>query len=161
MHPIQTLHSRFLEHIDAVWAIFSMENKLRRLKNIEHFTVPVLTPNGHAIESNTQLEAYCQAVDNEVKTIFEEAYKPKRTQLLKERRKRQQPFLPTTAQKTTTPISQSSFTISETQTRIANNANNIPQPNQHQEVTTPGLKCRYLPHDYSASAGHTNKKPDN
>ena len=64
--------SDVLEQVDAALAIFCMENELRRLKGLEHFKIPVLTPHICTIESNIQLQAYCQAVDDKVKTIFKE-----------------------------------------------------------------------------------------
>ena len=56
-----------LEQVDAALAIFCMENELRRLKGLEHFKIPVLIPHIHTIESNIQLQAYCQAVDDKVR----------------------------------------------------------------------------------------------
>ena len=59
--------SDVLEQGDAALAIFCMENELRKLKELEHFKIPILTPNTCRIENNIQLEAYCHAADNEVK----------------------------------------------------------------------------------------------
>ena len=67
-----------VEQVDAVLAIFCMENEIRKLRGMEHFLIPVLTPHTHMLENQSQLEAYSNAVDNEVKTIFEETHKPER-----------------------------------------------------------------------------------
>ena len=88
--------SDVLEQVDAALAIFCMENELRRLKGLELFKIPVLTPSAHTLESIIQLEAYCQAVDNEVKTIFEETFKPERTRDIEEQKRKKQPLLLTT-----------------------------------------------------------------
>ena len=37
--------SDVLELVDSALATFCMENKLRRLKGLEHFKLPILTPN--------------------------------------------------------------------------------------------------------------------
>ena len=55
-----------LGQLDAVLTIFCMENEIQRLRKMEPFPIPVLTPHTHTLENNIQLEAYCQAVDNEV-----------------------------------------------------------------------------------------------
>ena len=67
--------SGVLQQVDATLAILCIENELRRLKDMEQFKIPVLTPHARTIESNIQLQAYCQPVDNEVKAIFKETYK--------------------------------------------------------------------------------------
>ena len=126
--------SNILEQVDAALAIICMESKIRRLKEIEHFKIPTLMPSTCTIENNIQVETYCHAVDNEVKTIFEEMYKLEGVRLSEERRRRQQPLLPTTSQEVTTHVPQPSFTIAEIQTRTTNTPS-MPQPDRHQEVT--------------------------
>ena len=65
-----------------------MENELRRLKDMEQLKIPVLTPNACTIESNIQLQAYCQAVDYEVNAIFKDTHKSERTRFIEEQRRR-------------------------------------------------------------------------
>ena len=113
-----------------------MENELRRLKGLEHFKIPVLTPHAHTIESNIQLQAYCQAVDDEVKTIFKETYKSEKTRLMEEQR-RQQPLLPATAMQESTHNNQTAFTQANIQTRPPTTASNMLQHTHHQGVTPP------------------------
>ena len=79
--------SDVLEQVDAALAIFCMENELRRLNSFEHFKILVLTPNARTIENTARLDAYCEVVDNELKTIFEETFKSEKTRMLEEQRR--------------------------------------------------------------------------
>ena len=152
--------SNVVEQVDAALAILCMENKLRRLKGLEHFKIPVLTPNTHTIESNIQLEAYCQAVDNEVKTIFEEAYKLEGIRLMEEQRRRQQPLLPTTSRQEMTWTHQSSFTQTEIQKGIATTTSSLPETIHRQEVPPSGHQHKY-PHvsPHTSATKHPIKEP--
>ena len=123
-----------LEQVDATLALFCMDNELRRLKGHEHFKIPVLTPNACTIESNIQLEAYCQAVDNEVKTIFKETFKPERTKAIEEQRRKQQPLLLTTTTQETTWSHQPTFAQTEIQTRSTTTTMSLLQPNTTQSA---------------------------
>ena len=133
-----------------------MENELRRLKGIEHFNIPVLTPNAHTIESNIQLEAYCQAVDNEVKTIFKETFKPERTRIIEGQRRNQQSLLPTATAQKITRSHQPTFPQAEIQTRPTTTTPSLLQSNQHQSMTPPQVNIHILQQQNTPTREHPN-----
>ena len=141
---IEPYISDVLEQVDATLDIFCMENELRRQKGLEHFKIPELTPNGCTIESVTQLDAYCKAVDNEVKTIFEETFKPERTRMLEEQRRARQPLHLTTAIHHTTQSHQPTFVQAEIKPRATSTISSL-QPNQHQAMTPPRVSNTHMP----------------
>ena len=58
--------SDILWQVDEVMKIFAMEKELRRIKNIGHFLVPLITPQGNKIETSHDKDKVLEAVDEEI-----------------------------------------------------------------------------------------------
>ena len=101
------------EQMDAAIAIFAMEKNGKGT-----FPMPVLMPHRCIIENQIQLTTHCAAIENEVKSIYEELRKTERSQARKSTSVRRATSATQTVQ-TTTPV----------QTQATSNNNNCTNSN--------------------------------
>ena len=125
---------------------------------MEQFKIPVLTPLACTIESHNQLQAYCQAVDYEVKAIFKDTYKSERTRFIEEQRRRQQLLLPTISMQQFTQPHQPVFTQANIQTRPTIAVSNLLQHSHNIGMTS---RCHQRRKPDITATGNPNKIPTN